>query len=99
MIVDLAVPEEDEEALDFLVADGSPQPDTVNIGDRHEHGRFVCYDAKVIEAAGRSKNGFLFDSFDNAQTMVRVDDLVSDLKCHGSPCWKRAMEGRNRARQ
>jgi hypothetical protein len=39
----------------------------------------------VKEAAGGPKNGFIFDAFDDAQTMIRVNDLVADLKRHGSP--------------
>ena len=35
--------------------------------------------------AGGTKNCFLFDPFDDTETMVRVDDLVADLEIHVSP--------------
>jgi hypothetical protein len=39
----------------------------------------------VKESAGGAKNGFFFDPFDDAESVVRVDDLVADLECHVSP--------------
>src|SRR5262249_16150644 len=86
VVVDLAVAEQTEEALDFLVADRAAQADTVHIGDGDEHRRIVRDNSEVIEAAGSAEDGFLFDSFDDPETMVRVDDLVADFKCHESPC-------------
>jgi hypothetical protein len=40
----------------------------------------------MIKAAGGAQNGFVFDAFYDPETMIRVDDLVADFKCHGSPC-------------
>src|SRR4030095_335712 len=56
-----------------------------------EHGRVVGDDSEVIKAAGSTEDGFLFDALDDPETMVRVNDLVADFKCHESPCWKRGM--------
>ena len=85
MVVDLAVAEQAEQTFDFHVADGAAQADAVDVGDRDEHDGFVGDDAKVIETAGSAEDGFFFDAFDDPETMIRVNDLVSDLKCHGSP--------------
>ena len=86
VVVDLAVAEQAEQPLDFFVADGAAQADAVDVAHRHEHGRFVGDDAEMIETAGGAENGFLFDAFDDPETMIRVNDLVADFKCHGSPC-------------
>ena len=43
----------------------------------------------MIEAAGGTEDGFVFDALDDPETMIRVNDLVADFKRHGSPCWKR----------
>ena len=85
MVVDLAVTEQAEQPLDFHIADGATQADAVDVGNRDEHDRFVGDDAKVIETACSAENGLFFDAFDDPETMIRVNDLVSDLKCHGSP--------------
>ena len=95
MIVDLAVAQQAEQPLDFFVADGAAQADAVDVGQRYEHGRVVGDDAEVIETAGGTENSFVFDALDDPETMIRVNDLVADFKCHESPCWKRSMEGRN----
>ena len=81
----LPSPEQLEQPLDFLVVDGAAQADAVDVGDRHEHGRVVRHDAQMIEAAGRAEDGLLFDALDDAETVIRVDDLVADLKCHWGP--------------
>ena len=84
VVVDLAVAEQREESIDFRVLDGLAQADAVNVGDRHQHCRVVRDDPQVEEPAGRSQNGFFFDSFYDAEPMIRVNDLVSDLECHVS---------------
>ncbi len=94
MIVDLAVAQQAEQPLDVVVADGAAQADAVNIAYGHEDGRVVGDDAEVIETAGGTKNSFLFDALDDPETVIRVNDLVADFKCHESPCRKRFMEGR-----
>src|SRR5262245_56335278 len=86
MVVDLAVAEQAEEPFDFFVADRAPQADAVHIGDRHENRCVVRDNSEVIAAAGSAEDGFLFDSFDDPETMIRVDDLVADFKYHESPC-------------
>jgi hypothetical protein len=50
------------------------------------------------ETAGSTQNSFLFDPFDDAETMVRVDDLVADLECHVSPVAGSVVEGPDVAR-
>src|SRR5947199_272288 len=81
----LAVAEQAEQPLDFAVGDRAAQADAVDVAHRHEHGRVVGNDAQMIEAAGSSENSFVFDAFDDAETVIRVNDLVADFKCHGSP--------------
>ena len=81
----LAVAQETKEPLDLFVGDGLSQTDVVDVGDRHEHRRVVRHDPQMKEAAGCTENGFLFNPFDDAESMVRVDDLVTDLECHVSP--------------
>src|SRR5215472_14321715 len=85
MVVDLAVAEQREEPLDFVVGDGAAKTDAVDVRDRHEYDRLVGDDAKVIETASGAENSFFFDAFDDPETMVRVDDLVTDFKRHGFP--------------
>ena len=85
MIVDAAVTEKAEETLDLFVGDGLPQTDVVDVGDGHEHRRVVRHDPQMKKAAGGAKNGFFFDTFNDAESMIRVDDLVTELECHVSP--------------
>ena len=77
--------EKAEQTLHFLVADSATQAHAIDVAHRYEHGRVVGNDAQVIETAGGTKNGFFFDAFDDPETMIRVNDLVADFKCHGSP--------------
>src|SRR5262245_35726798 len=93
MIVNLAVAEQPEQPFYFVVRNRPAQSDAVDVADRNENSRFVGHDAEVIEAAGRAKNGLLLDTGDDAQTVIRVDNLIADFKCHGSPCWKRGTVG------
>jgi hypothetical protein len=37
------------------------------------------------ESASGSEDGFLLNPFDDAEPMIRVDDLVTKLECHVSP--------------
>src|SRR5262245_45162462 len=37
------------------------------------------------EPAGGSENRFFLNPFDDAEPMIRVDDLVTELECHVSP--------------
>jgi hypothetical protein len=85
MIVDAAVAQESEETLDFFIGDGLPQTNIVDIRDGHEHRRIVRHDTQMKEAAGGTENCFLFDPFNDAESMIRVDDLVTELECHVSP--------------
>ena len=89
MIVDLAVAEQTKQPFHVVVADGAAEADAVDVGQRHEHSGVVGDDAEMIETAGGTEDGFFFNALDDPETMVRVDDLVTDLKCHGSPCRKR----------
>src|SRR5204863_7841608 len=77
-----------------FVGGGATQPDAVGVADGYGHRRFVRDDSEMIKTARRAENGLVFDPLDDAETMIRVNDLVSDLKCHESPCLERAMEGR-----
>src|SRR5262249_23807436 len=85
MVVDLSVTEQSEESLDFFVGDGAAKADAIDVRNRDEDDRLVSDDAKVIETAGCAENSFFFDPFDDPETMVRVDDLVTDFKRHGFP--------------
>jgi len=40
----------------------------------------------MVETASGTKNGLFFDALDDPKTMIRVNDLVTDFKCHVSPC-------------
>jgi hypothetical protein len=82
VIVDLPVAEQPEEALDVLVVDGATQTDTVDVADWNEHRRVVGNDPEMIETASGTEDGFFFDALDDPETMIRVNDLVDDLKCH-----------------
>jgi hypothetical protein len=85
MIVDLAVAEEGEQPLDFFVADGAAEANAVNVIHRHEHGCFVGDHSQMIETASCSQDGFGFDALNDAESVVWVNDLVTDLECHMSP--------------
>ena len=85
MVVDLAVAQQAEQPLDFLVADGAAEADAVNVTHWNEDGRVVGDDAEMKEAAGGAENRLVFDPFNDSQTMIRVNDLVTDLKCHRFP--------------
>ena len=85
MVVDLAVPQTAEQLLHVGIRNRAPQPDFAGIGDWHENRRFVGDDPEMIEPARGAEDGLVFDTLDNAKTMVRVNDLVTDLESHESP--------------
>ena len=96
MVVDFPVAEQAEEPLDLLVGDGAAQADTVDVAHGHEHGRVVGDDPEMIETASSAENGLVFDALDDPESMIRVNDLVADFKCNGSPCLrKRCVGGRS----
>ena len=66
-------------------ADGAPQAHAVSVGKGHEHRGFVGEDAQVVKPASGTQDGLVFNSFDDAETVVRVNNLVANLKCHVSP--------------
>src|SRR5207237_8315696 len=82
-----------EEALARFVPVRLAETYAVDVGNAHAHRRVVRDDAQVKEAAGGRKNGFFFDTFNDPEPVVRVDDLVADLECHVSPVAGRRMEG------
>src|SRR5215467_863724 len=96
MVVDLPITQEAEEALDFFVGNRPTQADAIDVAQRDEHDRFIRDDAQMIETASRAENCFFFDSLDDPETMIRVNDLVADFKRHGSPCVE-ALYGRPKA--
>src|SRR5262249_57450458 len=79
MVVDLAVAEQAEEPLDFFVADRAAKADAVDVAHRHEHRRVVRDDPEMVEAAGPAADGFLFDAFDDPETLIPASDLVAAL--------------------
>src|SRR6185436_2367685 len=85
MIVDLAVAEQREQPLDLFVADSAPEADAVNVIDGHKHRRLVGYHSQMVETASCSQDGFGFDALNDAESVVWVNDLVTDLECHMSP--------------
>jgi hypothetical protein len=96
VVVDLAVAERVEQTLDLSIANRATQPDAVDIVERHENGRFIGNDAKMIEAAGGTEDGLLFDTRNDPEPLVGVNDLVADLECHnGSPVMRCLMKARN----
>jgi hypothetical protein len=42
----------------------------------------------MVEAARGTENGFGFDALNDAESVVWVNDLVTDLECHISPTKK-----------
>ena len=93
LAVDLAVAEDSEQAIDFGVTNRAAQSDAVGVADGHEHHRLVRGNAEGVESARRAENGLLFDALDDAETVIRVDDLVTDLECHVSPVRGRVKSG------
>jgi hypothetical protein len=85
MIVDLAVAKEGKQPLDFFVVDGASETNAVNVIYRHQDGRFVGHHPQMIETASSSQDGFGFDALNDAESVVWVNDLVTDLECHMSP--------------
>ena len=86
-------------ALAWLLPDESnSRADAVRVADRHEHHRLVRGNTKRVEPAGSAEDGFFFDSLDDAETVIRVDDLVTDLECHVSPVLGRVLSGGCRSR-
>src|SRR5688500_5796504 len=82
MVVDLAVAQQHEQAFNFFVRDGPTQAYVVDVGDRNQNGRFIRQDPQMEKPASSTENRLLFNFFDDPETMVRVNDLVTDLKSH-----------------
>ena len=85
MVVDFPVSEEREEPIDLVVVDSPAQANVVDVGYGHQHSRVVRHDAQVEKSTSGAKDCFLFDAFNDAKTVIRVDDLVAKMKCHVSP--------------
>ena len=85
MVINLAVAEQPEEPFDFLVADGATKTNAVDVADWDEHGRVVGCDPKVVETARRAEDRLVLNPLDDAQTMIRVYDLVTDFNVTKSP--------------
>ena len=85
MIVDFAISEQREEAIDFLVAYRAAEADAVDIIDRNEDGRFVRDHSEMIKTARCAENCFRLDALNDAKPMIWVNDLVTNLECHTSP--------------
>ena len=69
----------------FVASHRGPQADAFDVVDGHQHGGVVRHHAQLVEPAGRPEDGLRFDPLDDAEPMIRVNDLVTDLKCHVSP--------------
>ena len=85
MIVDLAVAEEAKEPFDLFVADGPAEANAVDVVHRDEHGGFIGHHAQVVKPAGCSENCLGFDALYYAESVIWVNDLVTNLECHTSP--------------
>jgi hypothetical protein len=77
VIVDPAVAQKVEQTIDFVVVDRLAQSYVVDVRDWHQHGRVVGNDPQMKEPTRGTQNSFFFDPFDDAESMVRVDDLVT----------------------
>jgi len=73
------------QSLDLFVTDGAAQADAVDVVHGHQNGRFVGNHPQMIETAGCTEDGFGFDALDDAESVVWVNDLVTDFECHVSP--------------
>jgi hypothetical protein len=82
VIVDLAVAEELEQPFNLFVRDGAAEADVVDVGDGDQHRSLVRQNPEVKKTASCAENGLLFDLLDDPESMVRVYDLVTDLKSH-----------------
>ena len=71
--------------LYLFVRDRLAKADVVYVDDRNQDGGVIRDDAEMEETERLTKNGFLFDPFNDTEPVVRVDDLVADLECHVSP--------------
>jgi hypothetical protein len=85
VVVDFAVAEQYEQPFDLFVADGAPKPHPVDVVQRNEHSRFVRNHLEMVEPAGGAEDGFGFDALNDAESVVWVNDLVTNLECHVSP--------------
>src|SRR5664280_903717 len=76
------------------------QADAVGVSDRYHHARIVPEKAELITGGGRTFEGGLLDRLYDAHAVVRVDEPVSDLECHGIASFgkgKRRLLPRSRA--
>src|SRR5215203_7492862 len=85
VIVDFSVAEKIEESIDFFVVDRPPETNVIDVVYRNENRCFIRHHAQVVKTAGRPQNCFGFDALNDAESVVWVNDLVTDLKCHVSP--------------
>jgi hypothetical protein len=82
VVVDLAVAKQLEQTFNFLIRDGPAQANVIDIRNGHEHRRLVRQNSEMEKTASSAENGLLFDLLDNPESMIRVNDLVTDLKSH-----------------
>ena len=61
------------------------QADAIDVIDGHEHCGFVGHHPKMVKTASCPENRFGFDALNDAEAMIWVNDLVTNLECHASP--------------
>src|SRR4029453_13374122 len=83
--IDLAVAEETVETIDFRIAYGLAKAYAVCVFARNEPRRLVRHHAELVKPAGHTHDGSALDLLNDAEPMIRVNDLVADLECHVAP--------------
>ena len=82
-LLDLAVAEQGEDLADVGGADHRAQAHAVGVLLRHPHAGVVGEDPELVEADLAAGDRARLDALDDADAVIRVDDLLTDLELHG----------------
>jgi len=73
------------EGARLIIGDGSSEPNALDVFDRNQNGRVARNHPQRIKATGGSHNCLFFDSLNYTKSVIWVNDLIANIKCHISP--------------
>ena len=88
MVVNLTVAQPAEQPVDVRVGNRPTQANFIRVGQGHQHGGLVRDDLEMVKPASRPEDCLFFDALDDAKSMIRVNDLVTNQESHESPVRK-----------
>src|SRR5262249_15872537 len=93
VLVDPSVPQQVEDLADVVGGDDVPQADAIGVLLGHPDAGVVRQDTELVEADLSGRRGTGLDALHDADAVVRVDDLLTDLEIHTDLSFYRVRAG------